>query len=74
MYIQLSNNERVFQVVTSTGKQFFCNVGHLNEICKDMNQGYFKIFSFDDLKAKKVSNKDLKKFFEGQQLEQLFYY
>ena len=74
MNIEQLNNERVFQVVTSTGKQYFCNVGHLNEFCKDLRAGYFKIYTFDTLKPKRVSKTDLKKFFEGQGLEQLFYY
>jgi hypothetical protein len=74
MNIEQFNNERIFQVVTSTGKQYFCNVSHLNEFCTHLRAGYFKIYSFDTLKPKRVSKTDLKKFFEGQELKQKFVY
>jgi hypothetical protein len=74
MITTINNDLRVYQVLTSTGKQYFCNITDLNEICKDMNQGYFKIFHFWNNKAQKVSKKDLKAFFEGSQLKQEFFY
>jgi len=70
----INNDLRVYQVLTSTGKQYFCNIQDLNEICKDMNSGYFKIYHFWNNKAEKVSKKDLKLFFEGSQLTQNFFY
>ena len=74
MNIEQFNSERILQVVTSTGKSYFCHVGHLNKVCKDLRAGYFKIYTFDTLKQKRVSKTDLKKFFEGQELKQKFVY
>lgn len=72
----INNNLRVYQVITSTGKQFFCNIEDLNKIVNDnnMNQGYFKIYHFWNNKAQKVTKKDLKAFFDGAQLKQEFFY
>jgi len=70
----INNDLRVYQVLTSTGKQYFCNIQDLNEICKDLHNGYFKIYHFWNNKAEKVSKKDLKLFFEGSQLTQSFFY
>jgi hypothetical protein len=74
MKTTINNDLRVYQVVTSTGKQYFCNIEDLNEICKDMNPGYFKIYHFWNNKPQKVSKKDLKAFFEGANLVQTFFY
>jgi len=74
MKTTINNNLRVYQVTTSTGKQYFCNIEDLNEICKDLHQGYFKIFHFWNNKAQRVTKKDLKSFFEGSGLTQQFYY
>jgi hypothetical protein len=74
MKTTINNDLRVYQVVTSTGKQYFCNIEDLNEICKDMNPGYFKIYHFWNNKPQKVSKKDLKAFFEGADLVQTFFY
>ena len=72
----INNDCKVYQVITSTGKQFFCNIEDLNKIVNDnnMNQGYFKIYHFWNNKAQKVTKKDLKAFFEGAQLKQEFFY
>ena len=74
MKTTINNDLRVYQVLTITGKQYFCNITDLNEICKDMNAGYFKIYHFWNNKAQKVSKKDLKLFFEGSELKQEFFY
>ena len=76
MKTTINNNLRVYQVVTSTGKQVFCNIEQLNEVVESLgtHEGYFKIFHFWNNKAQKVSKKDLKLFFEGAQLTQNFYY
>lgn len=76
MKITINNNLRVYQVVTSTGKQAFCNIEQLNEVVKDLQciAGYFKINHFWDNKPKKLSKKDLKTMFEGSQLTQEFIY
>ena len=72
----INNNLRVYQVVTSTGKQAFCNIKQLNEVVKDLHciEGYFKIFHFWNNKPQKLSKKDLNSMFEGSQLKQDFFY
>lgn len=72
----IDNNQRVYQVVTSMGRQYFCNIDQLNAIVigNELRAGYFKIFHFWNNKAQKVSKKDLKSFFEGSQLKQEFIY
>jgi hypothetical protein len=76
MKTTIDNNLRVYQVLTSTGKQFFCNIEDLNNIVisNELHQGYFKINHFWNNKAQKVSAKDLKSFFEGSNIEQKFFY
>ena len=72
----INNDLRVYHVVTSTGKQWFCNIEDLNRIVKEneLRAGYFKIYHFWNNKAERVSKKDLKTFFEGSQLTQEFIY
>lgn len=76
MKILLNNEDRIFQVVTSTGKQAFGNIEHLNDIISELgtHAGYFKILHFWNNKAEKVSKKDLKNLFEASQLKQNFIY
>jgi hypothetical protein len=76
MKTTINNNMRVYQVITSTGKQAFCNINQLNKVVKELGTraGYFSIYHFWDNKAKKVSKTDLKRFFEGSQLKQNFEY
>jgi hypothetical protein len=76
MKTTINNNLRVYQIVTSTGRQIFCNIEQMNEAVKflDAKAGYFKINHFWNNKAKKLSKKDLKAMFEGSQLKQDFFY
>jgi hypothetical protein len=76
MKTTIDNNLRVYHVVSSTGKQWFCNIEDINSIVKDneLRAGYFKVYHFWNNKAQKVSKKDLKVFFEGSQLTQEFHY
>ena len=76
MKTTINNNLSVYQVVTSLGRQYFCNIEQLNEVIKQdgAKPGYFKIYYFWNNKAQKVSKKDLKSFFEGSQLTQEFNY
>lgn len=76
MTTTINNNLRVYQVVTSTGNQSFCNIEQLNEVVKHLgcHEGYFKINHFWNNKAQKLSKKDLKAMFEGSQLKQDFFY
>ena len=72
----INNNFRVYHVVSSEGRQWFCNIEDLNRIVKDndLKAGYFKVYHFWNNKAERVSKKDLKAFFEGSQLKQEFAY
>ena len=76
MNTTINNDLRVYHIVTSTGKQAFCNIEDLNEVVAHLGAqpGYFKIYHFWNNKAQKVSKKDLKIFFEGSHLTQNFYY
>jgi hypothetical protein len=76
MKTEINNNLRVYQIISSTGKQWFCNIEDLNKIIKEnqLREGCFKIYHFWNNKAQKVSKKDLKIFFDGSQLKQDFYY
>lgn len=76
MKTTINNDLRVYQILTSNGKQFFCNIQDISRIVKEYNlhPGYFKINHFWNNKAQKVSKKDLKLFFEGAELKQDFYY
>jgi hypothetical protein len=61
MKIELNCNERVFQIVTSTETQVFCN---LKDIAKVLNElqaidDYCKIYHFWDCKPKRLSQKAL---------------
>ena len=72
----IDNNLRVYHVVTSTGKQWFCNIEDLNRIVNEneLRAGYFKIYHFWNNKPERVSKKALKSFFDGSQLKQGFVY
>ena len=72
----LDNNQKVFQIVTSTGKQAFCNFDDLNRTVESLetHEGYFKIFHFWNNKPKLVTKKFLKEIFEGHRIKQEFYY
>lgn len=76
MEILINNNLRIYQVVTSTGKQLFCNITDLNKCIESLNthEGYFKIYHFWNNKAELLTKKKLKNLFDGSQLEQNFYY
>ena len=67
-------SERMFMIVTSTGKQFFCYLKQLNAICRDLNQGYYTIYHFWNNKQQKVTKKHLKDLFTSHKLKQEFYY
>ena len=70
----IDNNLRVYHVVTSTGKQWFCNIEDLNRIVNEneLRAGYLKIYHFWNNKPERVSKKDLKLLFDGSQLKQGF--
>lgn len=76
MTTTIDNNQRVFQVITSMGKQSFCNLSQLNEVIKDLetHEGYFKIYHFWNNKAQRVTKKHLRDMFEAHKLEMNFVY
>ena len=67
-------SERVFMIVTSNGKQFFCHLKQLNAVCSGLNQGYYTIFHFWNNKQQKVTKKHLKELFIAHRIEQKFFY
>lgn len=74
MKVLLNNDLRVFQVVTSTGKQAFCNLEDLNKVIAELgtHSGYFKVYDFWNNKAQRVSNKLLKEMHEAHGLKMEF--
>ena len=74
MVTTIDNNQRVFQVVDSYGKNYFCNLKQLNEVMRENNliEGYYTINHFWNNKPKKVSKKLLKEMFEAQGIEKQF--
>jgi len=76
MKTTIDNNLRVFQVITSTSQQIFCNLNQLNEVIKELNckVGYFKIYHFWNNKPEKLTRKYLSELFRANQIKQEFYY
>lgn len=74
MVTTIDNNQRVFQVIDSYGRNYFCNLKQLNEVMRENNlrAGYYTINHFWNNKPKKVSKKLLKEMFEAQGIEKLF--
>ena len=74
MVTTIDNNQRVFQVVDSYGRNYFCNLKQLNEVIKENNlvEGYYTINHFWNNKPKKASKKLLKEMFEVQGIEKQF--
>ena len=74
MVTTIDNNQRVFQVVDSYGRNYFCNLKQLNEVIRENNlvEGYYTINHFWNNKPKKASKKLLKEMFEAQGIEKLF--
>ena len=76
MKTTIDNNLRVYQVTTSTGSQYFCNIEELNKVVTENNltPGYFKVCHFWNNKAERLSKKSLLEMFEGAGLKQMFNY
>ena len=74
MVTTIDNNQRVFQVVDSYGRNYFCNLKQLNEVIRENNlvEGYYTINHFWNNKPKKASKKLLKAMFEAQGIEKQF--
>lgn len=76
MKTTINNNLRVYQVITSTGKQAFCNIEQLNEVVNflECRAGYFTVNEFWNNKPKRLTKKALLSLFDGAQLTQQFNY
>ncbi len=76
MKTTINNSMRVFQVITSTSDQFFCNLEDLNRVISEnhLRAGYFRINHFWNNKPARLTKKGLKNLFEGNQLTQEFEY
>lgn len=74
MKTTIDNNLRVFQVITSVGKQAFCNIEQLNEVVEQLgtHAGYFKIYHFWNNKPQRVSKKYLDEMMKAHQIQRLF--
>lgn len=72
MTTTIDNNQRVFQIITSTGKQFFCNLCDINKIITQngLNEGYYKVLHFWDNKPKIASKKLLNEMFAAAGVDQ----
>lgn len=62
MTTTIDNNQRVFLITTSTGKQAFCNSKDFNQVLKDLdtNEGYYKVYHFWNGKQKIINKNALK--------------
>jgi hypothetical protein len=76
MKTTINNDLRVYQVITDTGKQAFCNIDELNNVCANFctHKGQFKVYHFWNNKPQKLSRKALDQMFEGSQLKREFNY
>jgi len=72
----IDNNQRVFQVITSNGKQAFCNLADLNTVIAELgtHASYFRLNHFWNNKAQKVTKKHLKDLFESANIVPTFQY
>jgi len=75
MKTTINNDLRVYQVITSAGRQFFCNIEQLNYVINsECKTGQFKIYHFWNNKAQKVDKRLMPSLFEGAELTQEFIY
>lgn len=75
MTTTINNDLRVYQLITTSGKQFFCNIEQLNYVINsECKQGEFKILHFWNNKPKRLTKKELDLMFEGSQLKREFNY
>lgn len=74
MRTEIDNNQRVFQVVDSYGRSYFCNLKDLNQVIKENNlrEGYYKVFHFWNSKQKIATKKLLTEMFEANGITKEF--
>jgi len=70
MKTTIDSNLRVFQVITSTSHQYFCNLDELNRVINEngLRAGYFRINHFWNNRAMRVSKKYLRDLFTANNL------
>lgn len=76
MKTTINNDLRVYQVITSSGKQVFCNIEELNNVTANLSthKGQFKIYHFWNNKPQYLHRKNLDLMFDGAQLKREFNY
>ena len=74
MQTVIDNNQRVFLVVDSYDRNYFCNLNGLNEVIERnaLREGYYTIFHFWNNKPKKATKKLLTEMFEAQGITKNF--
>ena len=76
MKTTIDNTQRVFQVITSSGRQVFCNLADLNMVVASMDtpSGYFRINHFWNNKPERVTKKHMRDLFESAHIKMEFTY
>jgi hypothetical protein len=76
MNTSINNDLRVYQIITNSGKQIFCNIDELNNASANLstNKGFFKVYHFWNNKAQYLNRKNLDLMFDGSQLKRKFNY
>ncbi len=67
----LKQGHRVFMVVTSTGKQQFCNIDQLDDVLNNVlnaRRDYYKVYHFWNNAPKVASRKYLKEMAEAHRI------
>jgi hypothetical protein len=67
----LKQGRRVFMVVTSVGKQQFCNLDQLDDVLNNVlyaRNGYYKVYHFWDNAPKVASRKYLKEMADANRI------
>ena len=74
MKTTIDNNQRVFLIIDSNRRNYFCNLKDLNTVILENNltENYYTIYHFWNNKPKKVTNKLLKDMFNAQGIEKKF--
>lgn len=71
MQTTIDNNQRVFQIITSTGKQVFCNLADIKKVLHNIGavEGYYTIKHIWNNKALKCSKKLLNDMFKAANID-----
>lgn len=70
----IDNNQRVFLVVDSYSRNYFCNLNQLNEVITEnsLTEGYYTVYHFWNNKPQKATKKLLTEMFEAQGIKKQF--